>query len=120
MVIELTLTNVITLIALVIMGLWALAKLLGVQAERRLDERFAVLNKTMTDIAASQDRNGAAVLELERDFRRHQAELAIHYVRREDFIRNIGVIETRIDNFALRMERALEHLGTTRKGANDA
>lgn len=117
MVIELTLTNVITLIALVIMGLWALAKLLGVQAERRLDERFATLNKAMSDIAASQDRNGAAVLELERDFRRHQADLAINYVRREDFIRAIGVIETRIDNFALRMERAIEHFGTTRKGS---
>jgi hypothetical protein len=119
MVIELTLGNAITLVALVVAALWAMAKLLGAQADRRLDERFDGLAKTMGDIAASQDRNAAAVLELEREFRRHQADAARDFVRRDDFVRHVGVIETRIDNFALRMERALEHLGV-RKGGLDA
>lgn len=125
MVMELTTGNVLTLVALVVAALWAMAKLLGVQQERRLDERFAVLGKAMADIASGQTSNAAAVLELEREFRRHETDLArdlaANYVRREDFIRNVGVIETRIDNFALRMERALAYLATTReKGAPDA
>lgn len=119
MVLELTLGNAITLVALVVAALWAMAKMLGVQAERRLDARFDSLGKTMADIATSQDRNAAAVLELEREFRRHQADAARDFVRRDDFVRHVGVIETRIDNFALRMERALEHLGV-RKGGLDA
>lgn len=114
MVMELTLGNVITLVALVVAALWAMAKMLGAQAERRLDQRFDQLGKSMADIAASQDRNAAAVLELEREFRRHQADAARDFVRRDDFVRHIGVIETRIDNFALRMERALDQLGAAR------
>ena len=110
MVVELTLGNVITVIALGIAAMWALAKLLGVQQERRLDERFEVLGKTMAGIADNQSRNATAMLELERDFRRHEAYLEREFVRREDFVRDVGVIVTRIDNFALRMERALEHL----------
>lgn len=118
MVFEMTLGNAITLVALVVAALWALFKLSTMQQEKRMDERFATLGKTMADIAAGQDRNQAAVLDLEREFRRHQADSARDYVRRDDFVRHVGVIETRIDNFALRMERALEHL--TRKGIADA
>lgn len=119
MVMELTLGNVITVIALVIAALWALVRLLGAQAERRLDERFDELTRAMTGIAAVQDRNATAVLELEREFRRHQVDAARDFVRRDDFVRNVGEIGTRIDNFALRTERALEHLGV-RKGGMDA
>lgn len=114
MTLELTLANVITVIALVIAAMWALARLLGAQQERRLDERFDALGKTMTDIAANQSRNASAMQELERDFRRHEAYLEREFVRREDFVRDVGVIVTRIDNFALRMERALQHLGANR------
>jgi hypothetical protein len=45
--------------------------------------------------------------QLELAFMKFQAELPRDYVRRDDFIRSIGTIEARIDNFALRMERAL-------------
>ena len=31
------------------------------------------------------------------------------YIRRDDFVQAIGGINTRIDNFALRMERALDN-----------
>ena len=110
MVVELTLGNLITVATLVIAALWALARLLGTQQERRLDERFDALGKTMAAIAANQSLNASAMQELERDFRRHEAYLEREFVRREDFVRDVGVIVTRIDNFALRMERALEHL----------
>lgn len=119
MVLEMTLGNVLTVVALVVAAMWALAKMLGVQQERRLDERFTALGKTMAEIAANQTRNTAAMAELERDFRRHEAYLEREFVRRDDYVRDVGVIVTRIDNFALRMERALEHLGVRKGGPHD-
>ena len=111
MVIELTLGNVITVLALFIAAVWALLKVINAQHEKRLAERFDGLASSMRDIAQSQDGNARATQELEREFHRHRADMARDYVRREDFVRHIGQIETRIDNFALRMERALEQIG---------
>ena len=111
MILELTLGNVITVAALFIAALWALVKVINLQQDRHLTERFKGLGETMKSIAAVQDKNALATLELEREFRRHQADSAREYVRRDDFVRHVGVIETRIDNFALRMERALDNLG---------
>jgi len=111
MIFELTLGNVITVAALFIAALWALVKVINIQQDRRLTDRFSALGETMKTIASAQDKNALATLELEREFRRHQADTAREYVRRDDFVRHIGTIETRIDNFALRMERALDNLG---------
>ncbi|MBF9263577.1 hypothetical protein [Paracidovorax cattleyae] len=111
MVFEVTLGNVITIVALVVAALWALFKLVSVQQERRLSDRFDGLGRAMADVAASQQANATATAQLEREFHRAQVELARDYVRREDFVRELGSIGTRIDNFALRMERALEKLG---------
>lgn len=111
MVIELTLGNVITVLALFVAAVWALMKVINAQHEKRLAERFDGLALTMQSIAQSQDSNAKATQELEREFHRHRAELAREYVRRDDFVRHAGTIETRIDNFALRMERALDQLG---------
>lgn len=111
MIFELTLTNVITVAALFIAALWALLKVISAQGEKRISERFDALGRVMADIAATQDRNAASTLELEREFRKHQADMARDYLRRDDFVRHVGIIETRIDNFALRMERALDQLG---------
>ncbi|MBS0402861.1 MAG: hypothetical protein JSS18_10320 [Proteobacteria bacterium] len=111
MMFELTMTNVISLGGAFIGALWALLKVITVQGERRISERFDALAKVLSDVAATQDRNAAATLELEREFRKHQADMARDYLRRDDFVRHVGIIETRIDNFALRMERALDNLG---------
>lgn len=110
MVFEVTLGNVITLVALVIAAMWALFKLVNVQQERRLNDRFDALTKAMQAVAISQERNADATAQLEREFHKHQVDLARDYVRRDDFVRHMGSVETRIDNFALRMERALNQL----------
>ena len=111
MLFELTLTNVITLGGAFIGALWALLKVISVQAEKRMAERFDTLHQALTDMSAQHARNAQATLELEREFRKHQAEAERQFVRRDDFVRHIGSIETRIDNFALRVERAIEHKG---------
>lgn len=110
MIFELTLGNVITVASLFIAALYALVKVITIQQDRHLADRFKTLGTTMETIAKTQKENAGATLELEREFRKHQAEAARDYVRRDDFIRHIGIIETRIDNFALRMERALDQI----------
>lgn len=107
MVFEVTLANAITVTALFCMAIWALLKALTHQGERRLQERFDALQRTLSEMAAQQQKNSKEVLELEREFRRHQAEAERNFVRRDDFVRHVGALETRIDNFALRVERAL-------------
>ncbi|MGQ7818809.1 hypothetical protein ACUTAH_24595 [Metapseudomonas furukawaii] len=72
---------------------FGLVKLLLVQFEKRLDTRFAAQEKEIAQIA-----------ELERSFLRFQAELPLNYVRREDWVRNQAVIESKLDGLALRIE----------------
>ena len=110
MVFELTLGNVITVLALFVAALWALMKVISGQQERRLAERFDALGKTMESMLSAQRDTDKATQQLEREFRKHQADAARDYVLREDFVRHIGIIEARIDNFALRMERYLEQI----------
>lgn len=109
MIFELTLGNVITVAALFIAALWALVKVISIQQDRHLAERFSALNETMKTISETQGKNASATLELEREFRKHQAEAAREYVRRDDFVQALGGINTRIDNFALRVERAIDN-----------
>jgi len=66
MVIELTLSNVITVLALFVMALWALVKVISGQQDRRLTERFKALDTTMQAIAQAQTENGKSIRELER------------------------------------------------------
>lgn len=110
MVFEVTLANAITVLALFCMAIWAVLKALTLQGEKRVLERFDALHRALAEMAAQQQKNGREVLELEREFRRHQAEAERNFVRRDDFVRHVGALETRIDNFALRVERALEQL----------
>ncbi|CAM3351917.1 hypothetical protein [Paracidovorax anthurii] len=110
MVFEVTLGNVITIVALMVAALWALFKLVSMQQEKRLIDRFDALTKALEKVNTSQQSNADATAKLEREFRQHQVDLAREYVRREDFLRSIGSLETRIDNFALRVERALNQL----------
>jgi hypothetical protein len=107
MTIELTLTHLITLALAFIGALWALVKIIMVQNDRRMSEKFAVLTAAVSTVGADLRKEAEATRQLEIAFMKFQAELPRDYVRRDDFIRSIGTIEARIDNFALRMERAL-------------
>ncbi|TXT39216.1 MAG: phage-like protein exported protein [Comamonadaceae bacterium] len=111
MIVEFNLANLIFILIAVVSAFWALIKIINIQQDRRQDERFKALGEMMKAIAATQEKNALATLELEREFRRHQTDSAREYVRRDDFVRHVGTLEARIDNFALRMERALDNLG---------
>jgi|GEM_PF-594375 len=109
MVFELTMANLISLAGLFLGALWALLKVIALQAEKRSNEKFAALQQSINKVGADMRREADAARMLETSFLRFQAELPRDYVRRDDFVQAIGGINTRIDNFALRMERALDN-----------
>ena len=93
----------------------AAGKLLLTQTQRHLDERF---NAQETARASNHDQvsrrldsmEEAARSEMgnwqriERDLLKLQADMPLHYVRREDYIRGQSVIESKLDGLALKIE----------------
>ncbi|MGE0333214.1 MAG: hypothetical protein AB7P37_21245 [Ramlibacter sp.] len=114
---EFTLTHLITiglfLTSSFVGALWALVKVITRQQEERLKERFAETNKAIAGLAADLRKEVETTRKLEMAFLEFKAELPREYQRRDDAIRSLATIEARIDNFALRMERALSNKGTT-------
>lgn len=81
-------------------GFLGLLKLLVAAIERRLDQRFSVMDGRFEDLAKDSDRLRQVELGLER----LRGEMPLHYVRREDFVRNQTVIEAKLDALALKLE----------------
>lgn len=91
------------------------SKVLLTQVETRLKERFVAQDKARQEgqkalrDAFSQhieeERENAFTLQtLERDFLNWKAELPIHYVRREDYVRGQSVIEAKLDALYNKLE----------------
>lgn len=94
---------------------FAAGRILLSQIDRRLNERFEAMEKAREEGGRHWDEKFTAVLEqsrreaegwsaLERDFLRFQAELPIHYVRREDYVRGQSVIEAKLDALYNKLE----------------
>jgi len=60
------------------------------QAGKHWDEKF-------TSILDTSQKHGVGLSNLERDFLKFQADLPLHYVRREDYVRGQSVIEAKLD-----------------------
>lgn len=96
----------------------ALVKLLLVQFEKRLGERFAAQDEarkaatkhweeSFAKVLDRQEKDAQALAQLERSFLKFQAELPVNYVRREDWVRGQSVIEAKLDGLALKFENIL-------------
>lgn len=107
MTLDLNIANLIAIAAAFVAALWTLLKVFAVQHEKALETRFKSLQESMVGIKTSQVREQETTQRLERELLQFKAELPRDYVRREDFIRAVGTIETKIDNMALRVERAV-------------
>ncbi len=75
---------------------FATGKVLLSQIDRRLDQRFSSVERAAEDWSR-----------LEKDFLRFQAALPLEYVRREDYVRNQTVLESKIDALAGKFEQLL-------------
>jgi hypothetical protein len=97
--IEFNLANILFVLATLIGAFWALVKVIIYQSEKSLDTRFKALSTTI-------EKDQEFTRQLERDFLRMQAELPLHYVRREDYIRGQSVIEAKLDGLGTKLENA--------------
>ncbi len=113
--IEMELWHLITLLLAFISFSSGVGKVLLDQSEKRQVERSAAqdkareegqktLRETLTAHLADERRNAIAVQALERDFLKWQAELPVHYVRREDYVRGQSVIEAKLDALYSKLE----------------
>lgn len=69
-------------------------------SQKHWDERFSLLGQSMT-------KNNEESLRIERELMSLKADLPNSYVRRDDYIRNQTVIESKIDGLAVRIENAI-------------
>lgn len=74
-------------------------RLIASQFETRINERFDVLQK-------AREAEAAGITRLERDFLRLQADLPLHYVRREDYVRGQSIVEAKLDGLATKIDNA--------------
>ncbi|WP_282339405.1 hypothetical protein [Pseudomonas sp. PS02288] len=93
MTVELPVWQLLSIAVGILSGFAGLMKLLLGQLEKRLDGRFAAM-----------DKEAERVRQLEMDFLRLQADMPLHYVRREDYVRNQTVIEAKLDALAVKLE----------------
>lgn len=81
-------------IAVTILGAFVgVMKMLLVQMERRLDQRFAIV-----------DKDSERLRQVEIGMERLRGDMPLHYVRREDWVRNQSIIESKLDGLALKLE----------------
>lgn len=113
--IQLELWHLILLLLAFFSCIGAFGKILLDQVEKRQTERFAAMDKARDDgqrtlrdqfdtHIVEERRNAASLQNLERDFLRWQADLPIHYVRREDYVRGQSVIEAKLDALYNKLE----------------
>lgn len=113
--VELELWHLIMLLITIIGGGWALVRMFFAQFETRLSERFSAqeaasaassesLRQTMNQHLAKESKVLDMVQALEREFLTWRADLPTQYVRREDYIRNQTIIESKLDTIASKME----------------
>lgn len=91
---ELELWQLISLLLSLLAMLIGLGKVLLNQVERSLDQRFSTV-----------EGQAGAWQNLEREFLKFQAEMAVQYVRREDYVRGQSVIEAKLDAIASELKR---------------
>lgn len=98
--VEISIGQMITIGGGILGAFVAVVKLLLWQVERRLDQRFAVTDERFDAVAKDSDRLRNVELGLER----LRGEMPLHYVRREDYVRNQTVIEAKLDGLYLKLE----------------
>ena len=97
--------------------LWVVKTLIG-QFEKRLNEKFQTideqrateqkyLNNQFKQLDQARIEEVKSWQHIEREIMQMKVDLPNTYVRRDDYIRNQSVIESKIDGLAIRIENAL-------------
>lgn len=117
MIFEMTMTNLIAISVALLGAFWALAKVIAGQNQRHVDAQFLLQEKSLLSnheqtskrldsIEAVNREEAAQWQRVERDLLRMQADMPLHYVRREDYIRGQSVLEAKLDGLGSKLENA--------------
>ena len=90
---QIGIVELIGFVVVLIGAFWALLVLLFKQFETNITRQFVALEEDAKEWAR-----------LEREFLVFQRDLPLNYVRREDYVRNQSVIESKLDSLALKLE----------------
>lgn len=96
----------ISLVISILGGIALLGKIAIAQISRGEDLRHAALGTQIANIEAAMRQETAQWQRLECELLKLQADLPMHYVRRDDFVRVQSIIESKLDGLALRIENA--------------
>lgn len=107
----------------------AAGKLLLSQTQRHLDARFTAqeharsanheqVQRRLDSMEASAREEMGNWQRIERDLLKMQADMPLHYVRREDYIRGQSIVEAKLDGLASKIDNAqLRAALNTKQGA---
>ena len=94
----------ITLFLALIGAFWVLLSMLFRQSQDQIAEKFAAFDKSNSEKFAALEESTKELARLEKEFLVFQRDLPLYYVRREDYVRNQSVIESKLDALALKLE----------------
>lgn len=118
---ELSMTNLIAIAMATLGGIAALIKVIAALFERSiksdLKTRFETLdasakghyeqiNMRLSALDSAYKQDAAQWQRVERELLNLKADLPVHYVRREDYIRGQSILENKIDGLGLKLENA--------------
>jgi hypothetical protein len=103
-------------------------RLIAGQYELRMSERFEAMR---TDRASEESRTNerfdllqrareaevTGITNLEREFMHFKADLPLHYVRREDYVRGQSIVEAKLDGLAAKIDNAQLRASMTERGS---
>lgn len=115
--IEFELWHLVTLLVMFLGATAAAGKLFLGQLQRHLDDRFQAqdlarsenhqaLSKRLDGIESTNREEAGQWQRVERELLNLKADMPLHYVRREDYIRGQSVIEAKLDGLATKIENA--------------
>lgn len=85
-------------------ALWGVIKLAAAQAQRYQDAAHQQLLGRLLGIEQASKEEAGQWQRMEREMLQLKADLPLHYVRREDYIRGQSVIEAKLDALSSKLE----------------
>lgn len=119
MIVEFNLANILWVVFGLLSGIWALIKIIAVQFKRQvavdLQQHFTLqevaskaaytqINLRLDTLDTAAKADTGQWQRVERELLALKADLPVHYVRRDDYIRGQSVIEAKLDGLGVKLE----------------
>lgn len=106
----------------------AAGRLIAAQFESRITERFDAMrtdrvaeeartNERFDALQRARELEAQGITNLEREFMHFKADLPLHYVRREDYVRGQSIVEAKLDGLATKIDNAQLRASINERGS---